>query len=75
MLSKAQLVRRKISLKITSKNVNIWSSISPFKINNSVHMNFIMRKKQYELLKFSSLVSVQSFRQLVITERHISLFA
>ena len=37
--------------------------------------NFIMRKKQYELLKFSSLVSVQSFRQLVITERHISLFA
>ena len=37
--------------------------------------NFIMRKKQYELLMFSSLVSVQSFRQLVITERHISLFA
>ena len=37
--------------------------------------NFIMLKNQYELLKFSSLVSVQSFRQLVITERQISLFA
>jgi hypothetical protein len=37
--------------------------------------NFIMRKKQYELLKFSSLVSVQSFRQSVIAERQMSLFA
>ena len=37
--------------------------------------NFIMRKKQYELLKFSSLVSVQSVRQSVIAERQMSLFA